>query len=360
MKIARFVPIYIKTIIHLFLDYIYYNSVQKKLKRTCTTKRILIIGTPEHGNLGDHLIAEAELQFFDDHFSDYTIIEITGPHYRLFKDTIAKLIFKTDVIVITGGGFLGTLWMDEEIMVRDIIETYKGNKVVILPSTVYYETSDFGRREFENSIRIYSKHEDLTIFVRDAGSIKTSLALVGPAHKNKIIYIPDIALYLNRCIGSYERFGILLCLRDDKEKVLSDIDADLIRKIARDNFMEIKDVSTVIHKRVKKEIRHNELEKLICQFRKSQLVITDRLHGMIMAVITGTPCIALDNFSGKVSGGYSWIKHLNYIDFVCDVREIEPVIGKFLKMPGQIYENAPLIQEFKKIETIIRDEDNPS
>ena len=133
MKIARFVPIYIKTIIHLFLDYIYYNSVQKKLKRTCTTKRILIIGTPEHGNLGDHLIAEAELQFFDDHFSDYTIIEITGPHYRLFKDTIAKLIFKTDVIVITGGGFLGTLWMNEEIMVREIIETFNDNKVVILP-----------------------------------------------------------------------------------------------------------------------------------------------------------------------------------------------------------------------------------
>ena len=351
---------FIKIKISIFINYNHYKSLQKQLNDINIKKKLILLGTPEHSNLGDHLIAAAELQFFDDHFSDYTIIEITGKQYRFYRNTITKSIKKTDVITVTGGGFMGTLWMNEEIMVRDIIETFKENKVVILPSTVYYEVSDFGRSELENSIRIYSKHKDLTIFVRDAVSIKTAYKLVSPTNKNKIIYVPDIALYLNRCIESNVRDGILLCLRGDKERILSDMDTDLIQKIAEKNSTEIKHVSTVIPRKVIKKNRRDELEELIDQFKKSKLVITDRLHGMIIAVITGTPCIALNNSSGKVFGVYSWIKYLNYITFACEVNEIETAIDKLLKMPNQTYDNIPLLQEFEKIETIIRNEDNPN
>ena len=36
-----------------------------------------------------------------------------------------------------------------------------------------------------------------------------------------------------------------------------------------------------------------------------------RLHGMIMSVITDTPCIAMNNTSGKVKGVYDTIKNDN-------------------------------------------------
>ena len=51
-----------------------------------------------------------------------------------------------------------------------------------------------------------------------------------------------------------------------------------------------------------------KFKKIIKQFSKSKLVVTDRLHGMILSVITGTNCIAFDNSSGKVSGVYDTIK----------------------------------------------------
>ena len=56
--------------------------------------------------------------------------------------------------------------------------------------------------------------------------------------------------------------------------------------------------------------------KKLDEFRKSKLVVTDRLHGMLFAAITGTPCIALGNSSGKVKGVYDWLTHLDYIQYV--------------------------------------------
>lgn len=45
--------------------------------------------------------------------------------------------------------------------------------------------------------------------------------------------------------------------------------------------------------------RKSELLKKLEEFRSNKLIITDRLHGMIMACLAGTPCIAFDNSSKK-------------------------------------------------------------
>jgi len=50
-----------------------YKTVINELKEENNKKRIILIGTPEHGNLGDHLIAKGELEFLQDHFLDYKI-----------------------------------------------------------------------------------------------------------------------------------------------------------------------------------------------------------------------------------------------------------------------------------------------
>ncbi len=39
-------------------------------------------------------------------------------------------------------------------------------------------------------------------------------------------------------------------------------------------------------------------------------MITDRLHGMVFAVITGTPCLVFDNVSKKISMVYQWIREM--------------------------------------------------
>lgn len=309
-----------------------YKTVINELKEENNKKRIILIGTPEHGNLGDHLIAKGELEFLQDHFLDYKIIEITGEHFRYQRNKIVNLINNEDIIAITGGGFSGSLWMIEEELVRDIIKYFSCNKIVIFPSTIYFEDNAFGRREFEKSKKIYGKHKNLSICVRDEKSINIAKQLIGQENSSKIIYTPDIALYLNKMQKSINREGILFCLREDKEKVLSERDAEEIERCAEDKGISIKKTSTVIPRHVKKESRDKELQALLEEFIKSRLVITDRLHGMILAAITGTPCIAMDNSSGKVKGVYSWIKYLNYITFANNVDEVYKCIDEYLSI----------------------------
>ena len=69
-------------------------------------------------------------------------------------------------------------------------------------------------------------------------------------------------------------------------------------------------------KRVTKENREKELLKLIELISHSGFVVTDRLHGMIMSIISGTPCIALDNSSKKVSGVYEFIKDISTVKLI--------------------------------------------
>lgn len=355
--LKKLVPKLIKGEISRFKKDKYYKPLLDNLKDENNKERIILIGTPEHGNLGDHLIAEGEIEFLQDRFSDYKIIEITGEHYRYQRNQIQNLVKSEDVIVITGGGFLGSLWMIEEEMVRDIIECFDDNKIVIFPSTIYFENNDFGRRELEKSKKIYRKHKDLSICVRDEKSINMAKQLLGEENSNKIIYTPDIALYLNKTQESPNREGILFCLREDKEKVLSDIDTEEIKRSAKDKGISIKRTSTVIPRQVKKESRDMELQAILGEFRESRLVITDRLHGMVLAAITGTPCIAMDNSSGKVKGVYAWIKYLNYITFANDVDEVTKHIDEYVNLKDQYYTNKEINPAFEKLEEVFRNEE---
>ena len=47
-------------------------------------------------------------------------------------------------------------------------------------------------------------------------------------------------------------------------------------------------------------LTEEKIEEMLKKYRKCQLVITDRLHGMIFAAITSTPCIALGNYNHKI------------------------------------------------------------
>lgn len=55
----------------------------------------------------------------------------------------------------------------------------------------------------------------------------------------------------------------------------------------------------------------------------SKIVITDRLHAMLICAITGTPCIAFDNISKKVQGVCElWLEKFPYIKFVDSISHI--------------------------------------
>ena len=66
---------------------------------------------------------------------------------------------------------------------------------------------------------------------------------------------------------------------------------------------------------------------MLKKFAKAKIVVTDRLHGMIFTIITNTPCIAINNLSGKVKGVYDTLSDIekNKIIFIEDKADVEKI-----------------------------------
>lgn len=301
-------------------------------------KKIILTGTPIHGNLGDHAIALAEHQLIQKTLPQYSIIEISIPlmlrHASKFKEIIGD-----SLIIISGGGFIGSLWMDEERMIREVLRTYPNNKVIIFPQTVFYENSKQGKKVKNKSISIYRKHRRLSLCLREKISFQQAKQLV---KKKDIHFIPDMGFFLDYDIDTQQRKDVLLCFRRDKESIFNPQTRNIILDVINENFdiQDIKYTDTVISRNVLPRERVIMLNRKLMEFMQAKIVITDRLHGMIFAAITSTPCIAINNKSKKIEGVYNIIKNIDYIKFIGDddLKNINNTINELLNLKNIQYD----------------------
>lgn len=219
---------------------------------------------------------------------------------------------------------MGNIYIEGEERRRDVIASFPKNKIVSFPQSIDFDNSSIGQKEFENSISIYGNHPNLTIFSRE----EKSYHIMKSKFQNNVILVPDTVLYLTGKIHfdqQYTRDKILICFRDDKEKVTSkNITCNFIDLLREHSFndIEITDTSLGLYKfepNEKPELFTNILKK----FMTAKIVVTDRLHGMIFALITKTPCIAFDNSNKKISSTYhTWLKDIPYIKLLNDFEEL--------------------------------------
>ena len=316
------------------------RRILRYLEETRGRPSILLIGTPEHGNIGDHAIVIAEREFFKKHLPDHTIIEVPT---SVFCPAAARFAVHGDenvLITVPGGGFLGNLWISEEYMFRKLLATFPRKRVVVFPQTIFFEENAMRERELEATRAAYRAHADLHIFIRDKSIDFMRREIVG-GNFSDVRGVPDIVLSLDRSAPKFERAGVLLCFRADKEKTLPDTAVAAIEVRLRERGESIVHTDTVVPYGVPAELREFETERKFDEFRRARLVITDRLHGMIFAAITGTPCIALNNSSGKVEGVWSlWLQHLDYVKFVQDAAEIPALLDAMLALGARRYDPA--------------------
>jgi pyruvyl transferase EpsI len=130
----------------------------------------------------------------------------------------------------------------------------------------------------------------------------------------------------------FNREGILMCLRKDAEGLFSQKQKEDLYDILNQNNLNMKKTDTVVDYAVKQWNREEEIKKQLEEFAKAKLVITDRLHGMVFATITNTPCIVFSNYNYKVEGVYQWIKEVDKnIIFEKDINNIQNDIEELLK-----------------------------
>lgn len=293
-------------------------------ERLSHPKSEYLVLTPEHGNLGDHAITQAEQRLL--HAARFHLIEITGSELQKRRELGLLRLMNGRTIFINGGGNLGTLWFSVEQLIRTIIIQNPHSKIVILPSSIYYEDSDFGRGELQKSAEIYNAHSNLLICLRERQSYDIAIDLY-----RDVRLMPDMAMYLDYSEPRFERNGCILCLRSDHERTLSEEERASVLSQATALFGDrICYRDMIFGSRISPADREKALEQQFEAFKRAELVITDRLHGMIFCAITGTPCIVLNSKSHKVRGCYEWLKHLDYIRICDNIAEI-----------GSIYQSIP-------------------
>lgn len=314
-------------------------------------RNIFLIGSEDAGNLGDQQIAVSMREFLKSYFPKCRVIEIEASNYKEKLQQMKKYIRKRDWICTPGGGNLGDVYPYSEEIRRVVITAFPKNKIIIFPQTVYFSDTPEGMQEKQRSREIYCRHKKLLLTVRD----KASLQRAAEIYDGRIKLVPDIVLFSDKREPRSVRQGALLCLRSDLESCFGETDRKRIEMAVTEKDLEYEYIDHQYSFDIPIRERDRYLREIMQKYQSAKVVVTDRLHGMIFAAITQTPCVALDNYNHKVLEVYEWIKDLQYIGFCNKIEEVPEVLEKLLgDMP--VEENRPrklLQQEFDRLAGLI-------
>lgn len=332
---------------------LYYNFWIKR-NIILESKNIYLMNTHSFNNVGDYAITYAEHAFLKKNFGCYKVIEIPSVICKDGIELLTKYIKSDEMIVISGGGYMGNLWIEYgEENVRNILSVFKNNKILIMPQTIYFTDDEDGEKEERISQRYLNEHKLLKICLRDRDSVCKAESMLDD--KKKIEYLPDIVLYLNLCDNQRIRNKYTLCLRSDKEQIISDEMVNSIKQMIQSRNEDIQYMSMNIQDTEYKGDYFEKVNEKLELVKSSKLVITDRLHCMLLCAVTGTPCIAFDNLSHKVSGVYEWINKLEYIQLYDETLGIEKQFDYFVAdNKSYTYDFQCVSTYFQKLADLIR------
>jgi len=315
--------------------------------------RIFMLNIPWHTNLGDLAITEAQIAFLKGIAPNEPIAEVNTLGKNLWSvDALKKIIPKNALLFFNGGGCLHDGWLGGEEAFRRIVELFSDNRIILFPQSIFYSNTKTGNEILKSSQRAYSRHNDLHLFARD----KISCDLMKQYHPSTNIYLaPDMTLLMKHSSVNDNRDGVLMCIRSDLEKLITTDDILRIEKISG-KYGDVEYTDTVAFEYtggVNSYTRSPLVNEKLNQFSQARVVITDRLHGMVFAAITGTPCVALSNHNHKIKGLSDWLEHLDYIRYIDNICEFEKAIEAVLNHgPGDFDPNA-FLPHYAELEKVI-------
>lgn len=289
------------------------NSI-KRYENLKYRKKLFIFLAADYGNIGDIAITIAQMDLLKARFNNYNIITIPVGKTIEELSSIKKIISPCDIITIIGGGNIGDAYYSFELYRELIVETFKNNKVISFPQSINFSNTKRGRKALSRAKKIFSTHKDLTILARE----ELSYSLMRQHfEKNRILLAPDVVFTMDYLNLSKARKGGVVSLRNDKERYISGRQFDNIISFIKDRYEWYGFYDTHIgNNKLSLDEYKNEFKKLLDAFASSQIVITDRLHGMIFCYVTGTPAIVFPNSNFKIKESYKWIEDCGFIKFV--------------------------------------------
>lgn len=275
------------------------------------SKSFHYVDIPVHGNIGDLLIMQGTLAFFRRH----------GLRPRIIAPAFAykpEWIREGDVVVFHGGGNFGDLYTEYgmQSLRESVVSGHLHNRIIVLPQTVHFSSTV----ERARSARVFREHPDLHICVRDSASYE-----IASEFTDHVYLLPDMAHQLYRIESDSTLLpqGSLLISRTDGESganhdgaamnVAETTDWPHVVGDSERNIDNFRRGMRAMHKAGLSNVGNRLMAeswalysaKLINNairlFARHEHIITDRLHGHILACLMDKPNTVIDNSYGKNS-----------------------------------------------------------
>jgi pyruvyl transferase EpsI len=307
-KIKQMIPVSVKARVLYHLS----SSRDDRFQRYLGKRQVIVALAADYGNLGDVAITYAQEKYLKSCFPEFEVIDFPISSTFTGLKALKRVVTSEDLVTIAGGGNMGDLHYTIEDCRRFIIENFPNNKIISFPQSIDFSDKTKGRRELSKTLRVYSRHKNLHLVAREPVSYENMRKTFT---KNYVYLAPDMVLSLNQMKQEQKRQGVLLCMRKDRESIFSSEErAAFITRFTSAVPDLIQKDTHIGGNGLTLQAREAELFKMWELFRRAEVVVTDRLHGMIFATITGTPCVVLQNISHKIKATYhAWLSSLSHI-----------------------------------------------
>ena len=315
------------------------SAIDKETNRNI----VWLLGTPEHKNMGDQFIAQEQVNFIRALLPDAEIIEYSDAEIKKQKYAQLDEIEPSQLVCLHGGGNIGTLWAGHEEFRERVINHCKNNPIIIFPQSIFYSDDKASQTALSRAKGFY-RGNNLTLFCRD----RVSFEFAKENFECRSYLVPDIVMWRSeKPEHSLERNGVLTLFRSDIERKLTDEDEDRIENILASRFSSIEEFDMVIKgSKITQENRREKNDMMLSVVSSAECAVTDRLHGMVLCAVTGTPCVVLSNGYHKVEGCYEWLKELCYITFIRDINELDSAIDSVMNCCDRTYPDSEMQRSF--------------
>lgn len=295
------------------------------LDRLIEDRPVAMFDWPTHANAGDHFIWLGEKVVLRRRRRVEVLYEcsVLNVNFNDMHDLPPATIF-----VMHGGGNMGDLYLLPQRMREAIIAGFPDRRIIVMPQTVYFRDSE----QRDHFARIASGHPDLHLIARDRESFEvltTQMRLANTyLHTDSAFALQQIVVSLSEFMGGEPTRDVLHLFRRDGEATEASLQrAGSVDWLARASLVESGPAFAYID--IARESFDSEFDALswgrLCGavrlFNTAERIVTDRLHGHILASMMGKEHALYDNNYGKNSAFVRTWSHADPLLKMMDARE---------------------------------------
>lgn len=277
-----------------------------------------LLDVPNYANAGDSAILLGQLAFLAErhgrrpaHMCD----PVTYDPAVIRRRCGGRLLF------LHGGGNFGDIWPLHQDFRERVLRDFPDFKIVQLPQSIHF--GDDGA--LARARRAIDRHRDFTLLVRD----RRSLDFAERHFACPTLLCPDLAFAMDaRPPERRPDLDVLCLMRTDKESAVADDVGARLRAmglrvaaadwkderrgplhVVQDRFLATLgrrprlrawDATATLDHGIRLRLARSRVRTGSDILARGRAVVTDRLHGHVLCVLSGIPHVVLDNRFGKV------------------------------------------------------------